>query len=101
MGFALDWMGRELARYLSAPGRRSTQIAIDPPEAVAEALRPGESRGNLNVLIEADVWKDLKNVFDLARYLFPVPPVPSRLRRRLIALGSGDPTRAICSTVIA
>ncbi len=44
---------------------------------------------------------DLKNVFDLARYLFPAPPVPLHLRRRMIALGSGDPTRAICSTLIA
>ena len=44
---------------------------------------------------------DLRNVFDLARYLFPTPPVPSRLRRRMLALGSGDPTRAICSTLIA
>lgn len=44
---------------------------------------------------------DLKNVFDLARYLIPVPPVPTRWRRRMIALGSGDPTRAICSSLIA
>ena len=44
---------------------------------------------------------DLRNVFDLARYLFPTPPVPQRVRRRMIALGSGDPTRAICSTLIA
>jgi len=44
---------------------------------------------------------DLKNVFDLARYLFPTPPVPVRWRRRMLALGSGDPTRAICSTLIA
>ena len=44
---------------------------------------------------------DLKNVFDLARYLIPTPPVPVRFRRRLIAFGSGDPTRAICSTLIA
>jgi len=44
---------------------------------------------------------DMKNVFDLARYLFPTPPVPARFRRRMIALGSGDPTRAICSTLIA
>lgn len=44
---------------------------------------------------------DLKNLFDLARYLLPTPPVPTRFRRRLIALGSGDPTRAICSTLIA
>ncbi|HYA59324.1 MAG TPA: YiiX/YebB-like N1pC/P60 family cysteine hydrolase, partial [Burkholderiaceae bacterium] len=43
---------------------------------------------------------DLKNILDLARYLFPIP-VPTRFRRRLIALGSGDPTRAICSTLIA
>lgn len=44
---------------------------------------------------------DLKNVIDLARYLFPTPPVPVRWRRRMIAFGSGDPTRAICSTLIA
>lgn len=44
---------------------------------------------------------DMKNVFDLARYLIPTPPVPARWRRRLLALGSGDPSRAICSTLIA
>jgi Permuted papain-like amidase enzyme, YaeF/YiiX, C92 family len=44
---------------------------------------------------------DLKNVWDLARYLLPQPPVPKRFRRRMLAIGSGDPTRAICSTVIA
>ncbi len=44
---------------------------------------------------------DLKNVTDLLRYLFPLPPVPVRFRRRMLALGSGDPTRAICSTLIA
>ena len=44
---------------------------------------------------------DLKNVFDLARYLIPTPPVPVRWRRRMIAFGSGDPTRAICSTLVA
>jgi hypothetical protein len=44
---------------------------------------------------------DTRHVFDLARYLFPTPPVPVRWRRRMIALGSGEPTRAICSTLIA
>jgi hypothetical protein len=44
---------------------------------------------------------DLKNVIDLLRYLLPTPPVPVRWRRRMLALGSGDPTRAICSTLIA
>lgn len=44
---------------------------------------------------------DLRNVWDLARYLIATPPVPQNYRRRMIALGSGDPTRAICSTLIA
>lgn len=44
---------------------------------------------------------DLKNIFDMLRYFFPFPPVPVRWRRRMIAFGSGDPTRAICSTLIA
>lgn len=44
---------------------------------------------------------DLKNIVDLLRYLVPTPPVPVGWRRRMIALGSGDPTRAICSTLIA
>lgn len=44
---------------------------------------------------------DLKNIVDLARYFFPTPPVPSRWRRRLLSMGSGDPTKAICSSLIA
>jgi hypothetical protein len=44
---------------------------------------------------------DLKNVIDLVRYLVRTPPVPDRYKRRLMTLGSGDPTRAICSTLIA
>ena len=44
---------------------------------------------------------DTRNIIDLMRYLVPTPPVPSKFRRHLIALGSGDPTRAICSTLVA
>lgn len=43
---------------------------------------------------------DLKHVFDLARYLVPLP-MPQSWRRRAISLGSADPSRAICSTLIA
>lgn len=43
---------------------------------------------------------DLKNIIDLMRYLFPMP-VPARFRRRMMAMGSGDPTRIICSALIA
>lgn len=44
---------------------------------------------------------DLRNVIDLVRYLLPTLPIPARFRRRMIRFGSGDPTRAICSTLIA
>ena len=44
---------------------------------------------------------DLRNIFDLFRYFFPTPPVPVRWRRRMLSVGSGDPTRAICSSLIA
>ena len=43
---------------------------------------------------------DVKNILDLMRYLMPLP-VPQRWRRRLMALGSGHPTRIICSALIA
>jgi hypothetical protein len=43
---------------------------------------------------------DLKNILDLMRYLLPVP-IPQRWRRRMMALGSGHPTRIICSALIA
>jgi len=43
---------------------------------------------------------DLKNIIDLLRYLMPLP-IPQRWRRRMMALGSGDPTRLICSALIA
>ena len=44
---------------------------------------------------------DVRNVVDLARYLIRTPPVPDRYKRRLLSIGSGDPTRAICSSLIA
>ena len=44
---------------------------------------------------------DSQRIVDLARYLFPYPPVPVWFRRRMLAIGAGDPTRAICSVLIA
>ncbi len=44
---------------------------------------------------------DRKNIIDLMRYLLPQPPVPIRFRRRMLALGSGTPSKVICSTLIA
>ena len=66
----------------------------------------GLSEDEINQVIEFAVAKlgnryDLKNIFDLARYIFPTPPIPTRWRRKALSLGSGDPTRAICSSLIA
>ena len=66
----------------------------------------GLSEDEINQVIEFAVAKlgnryDLKNIFDLARYIIPTPPIPTRWRRKALSLGSGDPTRAICSSLIA
>ncbi len=66
------------------------------------SLNPAETESVCQfVLARLGHQYDLKNIVDLVRYLLPNPPVPMRWRRRLLALGSGDPTRAICSTLIA
>ncbi|MGH7986138.1 MAG: YiiX/YebB-like N1pC/P60 family cysteine hydrolase [Candidatus Binataceae bacterium] len=44
---------------------------------------------------------DLKNIVDLMRYFLPVSLVPARMRRQALQFGSGDPTRVICSSLIA
>ena len=59
-----------------------------------------------NILIDYLIKKigskyDLKNIFDLVRFVYPNPPVPKKYRRNLIGIGAGDPTKAICSTLIA
>ena len=47
-------------------------------------------------------WRyDLRNVFDLARYLIPVAVVPPRWRIAALHFGSGEPTEVICSSLIA
>src|SRR5205814_8193087 len=44
---------------------------------------------------------DIKNVVDLARYFLPVSLIPRRFRRSALQFGSGEPTRVICSSLIA
>lgn len=44
---------------------------------------------------------DIKNIVDLARYFLPVSLVPARFRRQALRFGSGEPTRVICSSLIA
>lgn len=81
-----------LAKYAGFNTRICRAVGLKPPELdrVVDHMRASLGRSY-----------DLRNIVDLARYLLPQPPVPQRWRRRMLALGSGDPTRAICSTVIA
>ncbi len=66
------------------------------------SLTPAETEAVLDHAIARIGHRyDLKNIVDLVRWLLPTPPVPVPWRRRMIALGSGDPTRAICSTLVA
>ncbi|WP_173932559.1 lipo-like protein [Chelativorans sp. Marseille-P2723] len=65
-------------------------------------LTPEDRAAIIAFMIERIGLKyDMRNIFDLMRYFLPQPPVPVRWRRRMLALGSGDPTRAICSSLIA
>lgn len=65
-------------------------------------LTPEERRAVTDFMaLRLGLKYDLRNIFDLVRYFFPTPPVPVRWRRRMLAIGSSDPTRAICSSLIA
>src|SRR5262249_10776128 len=63
--------------------------SADLAEVIDEALR---SVGNTY---------DIKNIVDLARFFLPVSLVPRRFRRQALNFGSGEPTRTICSSLIA
>lgn len=68
----------------------------------AHGLTPDDREKVVQFMIaQIGLKYDLKNIIDMLRYFFPTPPVPVRWRRRMIAFGSGDPTRAICSSLIA
>ncbi|CAN1557577.1 Permuted papain-like amidase enzyme, YaeF/YiiX, C92 family [Rhabdaerophilaceae bacterium] len=81
-----------LSKYASYNTRICRPVAIAPQDR-ARVIR--------YVIKHIGGQYDLKNVFDLMRYLLPTPPVPARFRRKMIGFGSGEPTRAICSTLIA
>ena len=68
----------------------------------AARLSPGDRARVVDFMV-ASIGKryDMKNITDLLRYFLPQPPVPRLWRRRMLAFGSGDPTRAICSSLIA
>ncbi len=81
-----------LSRYAGMHTRICRPVGLYPEE-VEQVLEHAQARLGQKY--------DLKNIVDLARYLVQTPWVPVRWRRRLLAIGSGDPTRAICSSLIA
>lgn len=85
-------IGSPLSRYAGVHTRICRPVGLSA-EDLARVVAFAKSRIGYEY--------DLRNVIDLARYLLPQPPVPRRFRRRMLALGSGLPTRVICSTLIA
>jgi hypothetical protein len=85
-----------VARPLSKYERFNTRICR------AKGLSDEERKAVVDFMVaKLGLRYDHRHIFDLLRYFFPTPPVPVRWRRRMIAFGSGDPTRAICSSLIA
>lgn len=111
------YVGDALAARTGEPAPRLVEADINagvravPVDAFAQLhtriCRPvGLSEAEIDAVISYVAARignqyDLRNVIDLARYLIHPPLLPARYRRRLLALGSGDPTRAICSSLIA
>lgn len=84
-------IGAPLSKYYRYHTRICRPIGLTPEDCARVCTYAAERIG---------FDYDVKNIFDLLRYLFPLP-VPQRWRRRMIALGSGHPTRIICSALIA
>ena len=65
-------------------------------------LRAEHLQSILDEHVAAIGWRyDLRNIFDLARYLIPISLIPIRLRRTALHFGSGVPTEVICSSLVA
>jgi hypothetical protein len=81
-----------LETFAGLPMRICRPVSLSPPDVQAAIAHAVARLGHRY---------DLKHIFDLMRWLLPKPPVPARWRRQLLSLGSGDPTRAICSMLVA
>lgn len=111
IGDALDERDRSGRRKRLVEVNLGTGCTAEPLEKYATfntricrpvGLTPADRQQVVDFMIAKIGTKyDNKNILDMLRYFFPTPPVPVRWRRRLIEFGSGDPTRAICSTLIA
>ena len=86
----------------SSPCRCRNMSASTPGFAAPWASTPPSRQKVIDYALKRIGTKyNSQRIIDLARYLFPYPPVPVWFRRRMLSIGCGDPTRAICSTLIA
>jgi hypothetical protein len=53
------------------------------------------------VVSQLGVPYNVRHIFDLARYFFPVSLIPRRFRRAALELGGASTRRVICSTLLA
>ncbi|HTW86905.1 MAG TPA: YiiX/YebB-like N1pC/P60 family cysteine hydrolase [Candidatus Binataceae bacterium] len=107
----IDEFGEEDARHMLVEALVERGVVLTPLRHYAEYniricrpyhLKPGDLAVVLaRALASVGRTYDLRNVFDLGRYFFPVSVVPPRLGREALHFGSGEPTRVICSSMIA
>ena len=84
-------VGAPLSKYYSYHTRICRPVGLSQEDCETVCTYAIERIG-----FDYDLW----NIIDLMRYLIPLP-VPQRWRRRMMAIGSGHPTRIICSALIA
>jgi len=121
------YVGEEILRRF--PGQREALVAThgrDANHMIVEALMEGVVASPLSkyasfnlricrpsalrredlarvldeVLAQLGLKYDVRNVFDLARYFFPVSLIPRRLRRTALEAGGPLTTDVICSSMI-
>ncbi len=107
----IEEFGEDDARHLLVEALVESGVVLTPLRRYAEfnirvcrlyQLTPGDLAVVLGrALASVGHTYDLRNIFDLARYFVPVSIVPPRLGRDALHFGSGEPTRVICSSLIA
>jgi hypothetical protein len=107
--WARDHFGEEAAHLMVEALPRGVQIApvAKYVDYNLRICRPHKLRQEHRAVLMDDAvasigWRyDLRNVFDLARYMVPVSVVPPRWRVAALHFGSSEPTEVICSSLIA